>query len=429
MEPDADRITSESVVNPFRINNFRIDKRSRPDSIAPVVRTCAAEPRRVAVHLGEILKVTKTSIMFVASLPLLFLATPVQAQVAGEKIPGSYICVFNKGAVARGNAQAEAHRSAQSVGGQVRHVYNSAIRGFAANIPDHAIERVKAANRNIAYCEQDQVVTVIPIEAQAKPGGGGGSQPAQETPWGIARVGGGVAGSYASAWVIDTGIDFSHPDLNVDTVSSRSFVSRETSPSDQNGHGTHVAGTIAAYDNAIGVIGVAPGARVIAIKVLDRRGSGTNSGVIAGVDYVAQNGRAGDVANMSLGGGVSQALDDAVVAAASGGVRFALAAGNESDNANNHSPGRANGANVYTVSAFSSGDRWASFSNFGNPPVDYAEPGVSIKSTWLSGGYNTISGTSMATPHLAGLLLLGSVRSGGTVAGDPDGKPDVIGVR
>jgi subtilisin family serine protease len=132
---------------------------------------------------------------------------------------------------------------------------------------------------------------------------------------------------------------------------------------------------------------------------------------------------------MSLGGGVSQALDDAVVSAAATGVRFALAAGNESDNANNHSPGRANGPNVYTVSAFAVGDKWASFSNYGNPPIDFAEPGVSIKSTWLAGGYNTISGTSMATPHLAGLLLTGAIRSGGNVAGDPDGKPDVIGVK
>ena len=109
-------------------------------------------------------------------------------------------------------------------------------------------------------------------------------------------------------------------------------------------------------------------------------------------------------------------------------MRFALAAGNETDDANNHSPGRANGPNVFTVSAFSSGDRWASFSNYGNPPIDYAEPGVSIKSTWKDGGYNTISDTSMATPHLAGLLLAGAVRAGGTVTGDPAAPADTIGV-
>ena len=177
------------------------------------------------------------------------------------------------------------------------------------------------------------------------------------------------------------------------------------------------------------MIGVAPGAPVVAVRVLDRRGSGSNSGVIAGVDYVAKNGRAGDVANMSLGGGVSAALDQAVINASAGGVRFALAAGNESSDANTSSPGRANGPNVFTVSAFAIGDKWASFSNYGNPPIDYAEPGVAIKSTWLNGGYNTISGTSMATPHLAGLLLTGAVRSGGTVIGDPAAPADTIGVK
>ena len=426
-------------------------------------------------------------------LPLALLATPAQAQVAGEKIPGSYICVFNKN-VSRGNAQAEAHRSAQSVGARVNHVYSVAIRGFAANMAPQAVDRMRANNPNIAYCEQDQVVTVVPMDVQGR-ATSTAVQPAQETPWGIARVNGGAPGTFATAWVIDTGIDVTHPDLNVDTARSRSFIRdtspvdqnghgthvagtiaarnntigvvgvapgapgtfatawvidtgidvthpdlnvdtarsrsfiRDTSPVDQNGHGTHVAGTIAAKNNTIGVVGVAPGAPVVAVRVLDRRGSGSNSGVIAGVDYVAQNGRPGDVANMSLGGGVSTALDTAVINAAAGGVRFALAAGNESDNANNHSPARANGPNVYTVSAFAVGDKWASFSNYGNPPIDWAEPGVSIKSTWLNGGYNTISGTSMATPHLAGLLLTGAVRSGGSVAGDPDGKPDAIGVK
>jgi len=363
----------------------------------------------------------------VAVLPILAIAQPAQAQRAGDKIAGRYICVFNKNVVSKNNVAAEARRVAQAHGGGVTNVYVNALRGFAANIPDNRIGEVKAGNPNIAYCEQEQVFTTIQtFGSRAKPGGGG-VQPAQETPWGIARVNGGAAGTFKTAWVIDTGLDFNHPDINPDTVRSRSFLSRDTSPADQNGHGTHVAGTIAAYDNTIGVIGVAPGAKVVAVRVLDRRGSGTTSGVIAGVDYVAQNGAAGDVANMSLGGGVSQALDDAVVAAASGGVRFALAAGNESENANNHSPGRANGPNVYTVSAFAVGDKWASFSNFGNPPIDFAEPGVSIKSTWLAGGYNTISGTSMATPHLAGLLLAGTVRSDSVVTGDPDGNPDPIG--
>lgn len=371
----------------------------------------------------------KSAYLAAAALaPVLALATPASAERPGDKIEGSYICVFKAREVSRGSVQAEANRSAQAVGARVKHVYSVALRGFAADLPAQAVERMKANNPNIEYCEQDQVVTSGPIQAAAPPSGGGSTQPAQETPWGIARVNGGEAGTFATAWVIDTGIDFTHPDLRVDVARSRSFLSRDTSPADQNGHGTHVAGTIAAIDNTIGVIGVAPGAPVVAVRVLDRRGSGTNSGVIAGVDYVAQNGRSGDVANMSLGGGVSAALDTAVINAAAN-VRFALAAGNESTSATTSSPGRANGPNVYTVSAFASGDRWASYSNYGNPPVDYGEPGSAIKSTWLNGGYNTISGTSMATPHLAGLLLAGAVRSAGSVQGDPDGNPDPIGVK
>ena len=373
----------------------------------------------------------RLSVLVVASLPLVALATPAQAQPerAGERIANSFVCVFNRGTVARSNAHAEANRAAQSVGAQLKHVYSVALQGFAVNASPQAVEQMRAANPNIAYCEQDQVFSTGPIQAAAPPSSGGTVQPAQETPWGIARVNGGAAGTFATAWIIDSGIDLDHPDLRVDIQRSRNFVEREESPDDMNGHGTHVAGTIAALDNTIGVIGVAPGATVVAVRVLNRRGSGTTSGVIAGVDYVAQYGRPGDVANMSLGGGVSTALDTAVVNAAAGGVRFALAAGNESDNANNHSPGRANGPNVFTVSAFGVGDRWASYSNYGNPPVDFAEPGSSIKSTWLNAGYNTISGTSMATPHLAGLLLTGAVRSGGVVTGDPDGNPDVIGVK
>lgn len=366
-------------------------------------------------------------IALASALPMIALATPAQAQKAGDKIAGSYICVFEKNAVSRSNVRAEAQRAAQANAAQLKHVYSVAVRGFAVNAAPQAIENMQRNNPNIAYCEQDQVVTAIQFRGQkGKPGGGGSTQPSQETPWGIARVNGGGAGNFATAWVIDSGIQLDHPDLNVDMARSTSFVRGDAG--DQNGHGTHVAGTIAAYDNAIGVIGVAPGAPVVAVRVLDRRGSGSTSGVIAGVDYVAQFGRPGDVANMSLGGGVSTTLDNAVVNAAAGGVRFVLAAGNESDNANNHSPARANGANVYTVSSFAIGDNWSSFSNYGNPPVDFAEPGSSIKSTWIGSDYRTISGTSMAAPHLAGILLQGNPGNGGRVNGDPDGNPDIIGV-
>ncbi len=336
--------------------------------------------------------------------------------------------MFNNN-VSKGNAQAEANRSAVAASAQLNHVYTVALRGFAINASPQGLANMTANNPNIAYCEQDQVMATPPIQISADRTGGTVTAQAQETPWGIARVNGGISGAAGTAWVIDSGIQPNHPDLRVDTARSRSFLGRRTKPWDENGHGTHVAGTIAAKDDGNGVIGVAAGALLVAVRVLDHRGSGTTSGVIAGVDYVAQYGRAGDVANMSLGGGASSALDTAVVNAAAGGVRFALAAGNSSANANNHSPARANGTNVYTVSAFAVGDKWASYSNFGNPPIEYGEPGSAIKSTWLNGGYNSISGTSMATPHLAGLLLLGAVRSGGNVIGDPDGNPDVIGVR
>ncbi len=375
---------------------------------------------------GLILERSQTKIKAlaaIAALPMIALAAPVQAQQAGDKIPGSYICVFDANKVSRGNAMAEAQRSAQAAQGQLRHVYSVAIRGFAVNAAPQAIANMQANNPNISYCEQDQVMTVI----QRKLGGGGSTQPAQETPWGIAWVNGGRPGTFATAWVIDSGVQLNHPDLNVDTVRSRNFTGSGDA-SDQNGHGTHVAGTIAAIDNTIGVIGVAPGAPVVSVRVLDRRGSGSTSGVIAGVDYVAQFGRPGDVANMSLGGGISTTLDNAVIAASAGGVRFVLAAGNESQNAANSSPARANGPNIYTISSFAVGDNWSSFSNFGNPPVDFAEPGSAIKSTWIGSGYNTISGTLMAAPHFAGILLQGAPGNGGRVNGDPDGNADTIGV-
>ncbi|WP_118855919.1 S8 family serine peptidase [Sphingomonas mesophila] len=361
----------------------------------------------------------------VAAVPLFAAASPALAERPGDKIAGSYICVF-KDNVGRGNATAEANRSAQAEAAQLKHVYTHAIRGFAVNASEQGVANMKAKNPNIAYCEQDQVMAAPPVQMMAPPEGGFTAM-AQETPWGVADVGYG-SGVGKTAWVIDSGIQPDHPDLNVDTGRSRTFLGGRTTPWDQNGHGTHVAGTIGALDNGIGVVGVAAGATVVSVRVLDRRGSGSNSGVIAGVDYVAQVGQPGDVANMSLGGGASSALDTAV-ANASARVRFALAAGNESTSATTKSPARVNGPNIFTVSAYSVGKKWASYSNFGNPPIDYAEPGSAIKSTWLNGGYNTISGTSMATPHLAGLLLLGSVRNGGVVSGDPDGNPDIIGVK
>lgn len=312
--------------------------------------------------------------------------------------------------------------------GQVEHVYGTALKGFSVKIAPGQLKKLQV-DPSVGYIEEDQIVSLIePLvkPLKGKPGGGGGTtSPAQSTPWGISRVGGPADGTGKTAWIIDSGIDLNHPDLNVDVANSRTFLGGKTTPDDQNGHGTHVAGTIAAINNSIGIVGVAAGATVVAVRVLDRRGSGSTSGVIAGIDYVAANGSNGDVANMSLGGGVSTTLDNAVIAAAKTGVIFALAAGNESDDADNHSPARAEGFNIYTISAMDINDNWAYFSNFGTH-VDYCAPGYSIESTWKDGGYNTISGTSMATPHAAGVLLMGAVHTDGTVSGDPDGNADPI---
>jgi subtilisin family serine protease len=307
----------------------------------------------------------------------------------------------------------------------VEEVYGTALQGFAVKMAPGQAKKL-ASDEHVKYIEPDQVVALSPIEMKAKPSGGT-TQPAQTIPWGITRVKGGVTYTGTNvAWIIDTGVDLTHPDLNVG--SGVSFVPRVTSPNDDNGHGSHVAGIIAAKNNTIGVIGVAGGAKVIPVKVLDKRGSGAYSVIIAGVDYVAANGKAGDVANMSLGGPPYQALDDAVFNASDKGIYFSLAAGNESTDANNSSPARVNGNNIYTVSAMDNSDIFAYFSNYGNPPVDYCEPGLNILSCYKGGGYATMSGTSMAAPHMAGLLLLGAVNSGGTVTGDPDGNPDKIGV-
>ncbi|NQT62594.1 MAG: S8 family serine peptidase [Candidatus Marinimicrobia bacterium] len=308
----------------------------------------------------------------------------------------------------------------------VSHTYSHTIIGISANISAAEAELLSQDPR-VKHIEQDRMFVL------AKPpwagGGGGDPDPAQVIPWGVARVGGGTGSSNVTAWIIDTGIDLDHPDLNVDVSRSATMFSNgkdADDANDLNGHGSHVAGTVGAIDNNIDVVGVAPGITLVAVKVLDRRGSGSYSGVIAGVDYVAANAANGDVANMSLGGPVSQTLDDAVVAAAQGGVKFALAAGNESDDANFHSPARANHANIYTVSSFAQGDNWSSFSNYGNPPIDFAAPGSSILSTYKNGGTSTLSGTSMASPHVCGLLALGNVGTDGVVNGDPDGDSDPI---
>lgn len=231
-----------------------------------------------------------------------------------------------------------------------------------------------------------------------------------------------------TVWVIDSGIDLDHPDLNVDTDRSRSFVSGSTTANDDNGHGTHVAGIIGALNNNVGVTGIASGATLVALKVLNQLGEGRLSGIIQAVNYVSQNGLAGDVVNLSLGGETtSTTLDNAIRTAANRGILFAIAAGNESTSVEDQSPARVNHANVFTVSAVDANGKFASFSNYG-ASVDVAAYGVRIYSTYKNGAYTTLSGTSMAAPHVAGLLYIRGVNipTKGTATGDPDGSPDPI---
>jgi len=301
-------------------------------------------------------------------------------------------------------------------------VYSAGIQGFAIKLSDSELASLEK-NPNVRGIWPDMMFIL------AKPAPSPVPLPAEVTPPGITRVGGGaVYTGTKRAWIIDTGIDLDHQDLNVDAAKGKTFVTRTTTPNDDNGHGTHCAGIVAAIDNTVGVVGVAAGAPVVPVKVLDKRGSGAMSVIIAGVNWVTSYGVAGDAANMSLGGGIYEPLDLEVVEMAAKGIFVALAAGNESDDANNHSPARANGTNVYTISACDKYDVFASFSNFGNPPIDYCAPGVSILSTYYTGGLATMSGTSMAAPHACGVLLAtgGHPTTSGYVISDPDGNPDPI---
>ena len=364
------------------------------------------------------------------------LSSPASAQ----KIPSRYIVVLNDvdepGAVA--NEMASEH------GLSIIHVYKHALKGYNAIIPISKLDQVKNDPR-VSYVEKDQKVFAFDKPPHSHPTGDDSEQSSQSSqvlPTGVDRINADlsstVAGNGAGTVdvdiaIIDTGIDTKHPDLNV----INHVRCTGTGPNkDQNGHGTHVAGTVAALDNNIGVVGVAPGAKLWGVKVLDATGSGTLGCVIAGIDYVTSHAAEIEVANMSLGCKcTSSALNTAIAESVAAGIVYAVAAGNNAEDAATFSP--ANHDDVITVSAIAdfdgmSGgladtivnfrdciedmdDSFACFSNFGSL-IELAAPGVAILSTWLDGGYYTISGTSMASPHVAGAAAL-------YMANNPNAEP------
>jgi subtilisin len=340
-------------------------------------------------------------------------------QAAGERIPNHYIVVlkdrintpaplssFSSSSSVADSVRASAEK-ARSEGAVLRHLYEHAIRGFAIRVPNDKVLDSILKNPDVDYVQPDVKVKAF----------------SQTLPRGIDRVdadlsatksGDGTGTVDADIAVLDTGIDLSHPDLNV--YRQTTFVSGTSSGNDDDGHGTHVAGIAAAKDDGAGVVGIAPSARLWAVKVLDSNGDGFDSDIIAGIDYITQHANEIDVVNMSFGGdGPDNALHTAIINSVNAGVTYTAAAGNEASDAASVVP--ASFPEVIAVSAISdsdgkcgglggsSDDKLASFSNYGSV-VDMAAPGVNIFSTYKGSTYATMSGTSMATPHVTGAAAL-----------------------
>jgi subtilisin family serine protease len=336
----------------------------------------------------------------------------VQAQ-GPRAIPDCYIVVLKPGTTVRPGGDKAGLTVAQVAvgavaryGGRVGHYYEHALSGFSLCMPE-AAARALANEPNVELVEQDQIMTANVTQSPAT--------------WGIDRIDQrnlplsnsytyNFTGAGVHAYIIDTGIRVTHTQFAGRTGNGFTSIADGNGTNDCHGHGTHVSGTVGGS-----TYGVAKGVTLHPVRVLSCSGSGSNSGVIAGVDWVTNNRINPAVANMSLGGGISTALDSAVANSISSGVTYAIAAGNSNANACNFSPARV--ASALTVGSTTTTDARSSFSNFGTC-VDIFAPGSSITSSWNTSdtATNTISGTSMATPHVAGVAALYLQQFGGSPA-------------
>ncbi|MFI6148056.1 S8 family peptidase [Streptomyces sp. NPDC051109] len=337
--------------------------------------------------------------------PLAGAATPAEGTVYGLGAPGaisgSYVVILD--------ASANKEQLAKKYGGELKRTYSSGVNGFSASGLSETGARRLAADPAVGKVVQNKKFTI---------------KATQDNPpsWGLDRIDQTAkagdkkysypdsAGEGVTAYVIDTGIRTTHKDFGGRATSGFDAVDNDDKADDGNGHGTHVAGTIAGTAH-----GVAKKAKLVAVRVLDDNGSGTTEQVVAGIDWVTQHHSGPSVANMSLGGGADEALDEAVRRAIASGVTFAVAAGNESADAGQDSPSRV--PEAITVASSTIDDAQSSFSNFGSV-VDLYAPGSDITSDWNDSdtGTKTISGTSMATPHVVGAAAV-------YLAGHPSATP------
>jgi subtilisin family serine protease len=322
---------------------------------------------------------------------------------AANAVPGSYIVVFKDGIEGSGVAA--------KYGAAVRTTYSAALHGFAATMSDRAARRM-AADPAVAFVEQDQVFRLT--TDQLNPPSWGLDRVDQRNLPLDAKYTFNTTASNVTAYVIDTGIRVTHSTFGGRATFGFNAVGDGIN-TDCNGHGTHVAGTIGGSQ-----FGLAKGVRLVAVKVLSCSGSGTTTQVVNGINFVTQQHATGAPAtvNMSLGGGASTAIDNAVRNSVADGVTYAIASGNSNANACNFSPARVTQA--ITVNASDRNDARASFSNFGTC-TDIFAPGVSIVSSWNTSdtATQTLSGTSMATPHVAGAAAL-------YLAGHPTASPATV---